>query len=256
MKFHLIVLLSASFLTLPGAFAQQQCDLESYYSNTELFKTDTVYNNVEIDGKYVTIKVLSDRRNEYLETYEESEYGWGNYAPKTLVMYDESDRRMIYVKRMSDAIPEFEKTNKDLSKEGKLYLRWFSSGGGSGYLLESYYVHLEEGKIVLDELFTTNELSFILHRKDDSEIYVLQGIWDMAVDEETGDFESHFADHKYEIFCFRFGENGLEGTSLGVTTHKYASLDEGKSVLEIFREIQRKEKILPSGVKIEELVGR
>lgn len=256
MNFRLIVLTSLFFCSLSQGFSQQECDLESYYNNNAIFRVDSVYKNVRIDGQLFTIKVLSDRMDEYLEFYTEEQMWEWNDAPKTLVFYDQKTRKMVFAKKYDFAVPQFEKAGKDVSKEGRLYLRWFSSGGGSGYLLDFYLVHLENGKITVSDLFTTNELDLVLYHKDDQRIYVLQGIWDMSEDDETGDFETHFSDHKYEVVECHFDGNELVKTSLGVTEHKYASLDEEKPVKEIFREIQLNEKIIPSTVNVDDLLER
>ena len=256
MKICYALVICISLLGWSNVYSQKECDLESYYNNPDLFHMDSVYNNVWIDGQQFTIKVLSDRMNEYLEIYDEEQVEQWNDGFKTLLFYDQQTQKMVYAKKFSFAIPEFEKVSGDLSKEGKLYLRWFSSGGGSGYLLETSLVYLDHGRITMEELFTTDELDFLIQAKNDQEIYILRGIWDMTEDEETGDFESHFADHKYEIVFCRFGENGFESQSLGTTTKKYASLDEGKTAFEIFAEIKRNEKLLPPDLKLNDFVDR
>lgn len=256
MKFRMNYLVFFSLLTVSHSFAQQDCDLESYYNNPTIFRVDTIYKNVWIDGQQFTIKVLSDHMDEYLNVFEEDQVLEWNDAPKTLVFYAEENQKMVYAKKFDGAIPEIEKAGNDLTKAGRLYLRWFSSGGGSGFSLDSYAVYLDNGKIQMRELFVTNELSLIVHHKNDQEGLVLQGIWDMTIDEETGDFEAHFSEHKYEVFHFSFEENDITIKSLGITTNKYASLDEGVSVLTIMKEMQQKERILPSNLKLEEWIER
>lgn len=256
MKCRINFLVFFFLLVVPQSFAQQDCDLESYFNNPNIFRVDTIYKNVWIDGEHFTIKVLSDRRDEYLNVYEEDQVLEWNDAPKTLVFYAQETQEMVYTKKFDGSIPEIEKAGNDLTKEGRLYLRWFSSGGGSGFSLDSYSVSLEEGRIHLEELFSTNELSFILHHKNDKEGIILQGIWDMSGDFESEDFESHFSDHKYEVFHFRFNEHGIDLKSLGITAHKYASLDGEVSALTIMKEMQRKERVLPANLKLEDWIER
>lgn len=252
----IILFVLSLFILFGGVYAQNNCDLNSYYNNRSIFRLDSTYNDVEIDGKHFVLKVLSDKVNEYMEPYEEPVDSWENYAPKTLVFYDKQTAEIAFAKKFDIAIPEIEKMNGDLSKSGKLFLRWFSSGGGSGYLLDSYYVHLDEGRIVIDELFTTNELTLIFHHKNDSEIYVMQGIWDMTEDEITGDFETHFDQHKFEVFVFRFENDEYVGKSLGVTTNKYYAFDEDNAGEKLMKDIKQKEKILPANLKVEDLMVR
>lgn len=256
MNFRLLLLTPLFLFHFFAGLSQRDCDLESYYNNTAIFRVDSIYSNVRIDDQFFTIKVLSDRVDEYLEPYTEEQVEQWNDGQKTLLFFDQKTQKLVFAKKFGFAIPEFEKTSGNLSKEGRLYLRWFSSGGGSGYLLESFLVYLDEGRIRTNELYTTDELDFIVPHKNDQEVYILRGIWDMTIDDETGDFESHFADHKYEVFLYTFSGSQISEKSLGITEKKYASLDQGKSALEIFMEIQINEKIIPSTVKVADLSER
>jgi hypothetical protein len=241
-------LFSTFFLCASIGFAQNSCTLESYYSSEEIFRIDSVYEKVNIDGQTFTIKVLYDKKNEHLEDVGElDEYAFSSDSPITLVFY--KNEKIIYAKKFGYDLPRIFKAGNDLTVGGKLYLGWFSSGGGSGYSVETYLVSLRDNQIVMDDVMETNELSYTIYNKNDNEIYLLQGIWGYnGEDTDSEEFETHFSDHKYEIFVYSYDSDGFGVDSKGVTKNKYTSeWDDSKDLL---REIFRKETFLPYEINI------
>ncbi len=227
-------------------FTQNNCTLESYYSSEEIFRIDSVYEHVNIDGQTYTIKVLYDKKNEHLEDVGElDEYAFSSDSPITLVFY--KNEKIIYAKKFGYDLPRIFKAGNDLTADGKLYLGWFSSGGGSGYSVETYLVSLQDDQINMEKVLTSNELSYQIYNKNDHEIYFLQSIWEMNP-EDSDEFEAHFSDHKYEIFVYSYGSDGFEVDSKGVTKNKYAS--EWDDPRDLLREIFRKETFLPDEIDI------
>jgi len=84
-SFHFFTLFTV--LIVSSCNVQNSCKIEDYYLNDDIFKIDSTYLKVSIDGKSFKVKVLSDKLNEYLEEFELSEYDFNFLSPKTVVFY-------------------------------------------------------------------------------------------------------------------------------------------------------------------------
>jgi len=251
-KKSLYTLMLFALLFVSSCNSQNTCKVEDYYLNEDIFKIDTTYSNVFIDGISFKIRILSDKLNEHLENYEEPEFEFDDVSPKTVVFYSDETGKIAYVKKFDASKPFFMKQCGNLSKDGKLYLHWMSSGGGSGFSSNTSLVSLEDGKIVLTEIFNSGEMDFVLFNKNDKEIYILKGIWGDELDINGEPVETHFSDHKYKILQYRYGYDGFEEKEIGTTKNKYSSLDEGKSGIEILNDILKGENFMPGNTVVSE----
>lgn len=214
----------------------QTVDSLAYYSNDSIFRTDTVYEQVNIDGLVFSVKVLSARFDENGERYEDpSEDYFFSSAPVSLVFYD-TDGAIVYAHKFDERIPSLEKSSgRDLSVSGKLFLHWYTQGM-SGWLYETDFVSIEAGKVVLKKIMNTSELSFVLYNRNDEGIYVFHGIWDMF-----GETESHFSDHRYVIGSYEWREGEFQQKALIATKYRYSCPDEGVPVSAILMSMKKKE---------------
>jgi len=251
-KKSLYTLMLFALLFVSSCNSQNTCKVEDYYLNEDIFKIDTTYSNVFIDGISFKIRILSDKLNEHLENYEEPEFEFDDVSPKTVVFYSDETGKIAYVKKFDASKPFFMKQCGNLSKDGKLYLHWMSSGGGSGFSSNTSLVSLEDGKIVHTEIFNSGEMDFVLFNKNDKEIYILKGIWGDELDINGEPVETHFSDHKYKILQYRYGYDGFEEKEIGTTKNKYSSLDEGKSGIEILNDILKGENFMPGNTVVSE----
>jgi hypothetical protein len=231
--------------------AQTDCTLESYYANPEIFREYETLEEVMIDGKKFRIEILSDNLNEYMEPYPIAEYDYDDYAPKTIVFYDFETMKIVYSEKFDGSNPTFRKPNGTFNEDGRVYLSWFSSGGGSGYTVSTYAVTLNRnGNIDFDHLYDFGELSYLLFNKNDQEIIMLSGYWGMEED------ETHFSDHVYSVTHFSFTENRFISESFGLTKKKYSSGDEDLPPLELLKLIVRGESIFPVDFQADDYKAR
>lgn len=251
-KISIFGLLLFVILSSSSCSSQNTCTIESYYLNSDIFNTDTTYSNVLIDGKSFTIKVLSDKFDEHLEKYDSPEYEFDNISPKTIVIYNNQTGKISYVNKFDSSKPFFIKQSGNLSKVGKLYLHWMSSGGGSGFSSNTSLVFLEDDKIQISETFNSGEMDYVLFNKNDKEIYVLSGIWGDELDENGEPIETHFSEHRYKVLQFRFGYDGFEEKEIGITKNKYPSGDDGISSTELLQLIISGEDFMPGNTVVSE----
>lgn len=244
-KIDEILLLSQTINELKDSI-KYTSNIENYYMNEDIFKKDTTYSNVLIDGKLFKVNILSDKLNEHLEKIDFSEYEFVN-TTKTIVIYNEANK-IVYADKVGAGITlsSLFKPNGNLAKDGKLYFHWVSSAGGSGYSSNTSLVSLVDGKIVITDIFDSDELAFILFNKNDKEIYILRGI--------IGNGETHFSKHKYKVVQYRYSDVGFEEKILGTTKNKYSSLDEGKSATEILNDIIKGEDFMPRYIVVTEYI--
>lgn len=255
-KIKVFILTLMTLVLFTNCNSQVSNDLENYYTNTEVFKTDTIYNDVLIDGRKFTIKVLSDKLNEHLEPYEKTEIEDEDLSPKTIVFYDIDSSKIAYVKKFdistkfhtdySSLKPSFEKLNGDIRKEGRLYLNLFNSNSPAPtYKNNIYHVYIEKGKIQLSKIFESYELSSIYFNKNDKEILVFESIW-------NSDDGGRFSDHKYKITSYKYSYYGFETDEYGTTFNKYPS--ESFEIGTVLPLMKTYEKFLPNGISASDYI--
>jgi hypothetical protein len=250
-KISFFVLILFTILVDSSCSSQNTYTIEDYYLNSDFFNIDTTYNNVLIDGKSFKVNVLSDKLNEHLEKIKFSEDEFENSSPKTIVIYNEANK-LVYAKKMDTPITRISLTKQSgsVSKEGKLYLNWMSSGGGSGFSSSTNLVFLEQGKIKITNIFNSGEMDYILFNKNNNEIYVLKGIWNDSLNENGDPIETHFSEHRYKVVQYRFGNGSYEEVEMGVTKNKYSSLDDGISGKELLQLIITGEDFMPENMMV------
>lgn len=247
-KFKILILALTTSVLFTNCNSQISNDVEKYYSNTEIFKTDTIFNDVLIDGEKFTVKVLSDKLDEHLEPYKKSEDEYEVMSPKTLVFFSIDSAKIAYVKKFDfssdfdSSTPSFKKLNGNIHNEGKLYLNWLNHSNGSGFRKKTYYVYLENGKLYLSEILESGELSYTYFNKNDKEILVFDGIWNF------NENETHFSNHRYKITSYKYSYDGFVKDEYGTTYNKYPSDDEGFDFQTVLPQMKTYERILPNGI--------
>lgn len=227
--------------------------LPAPYSNTSVYRIDTLISDVDINGEIFSITVLRDKLEDPSGKLKDKDERSPEQSPITVIITKRNDEKPIYIKRF-DFKPDddpfllysFSKGHRQsLDSEGKLYLMVNKGYGGSGSESDRYLVDYENDKIELNHLFNSSgELAYILYNINDNEIIVLEGIWNI------NDNESHFANHRYLISRYIFKDRGFQKTEIGRTKSKYSSLDGSKSSLEILADIKIKEPMLLDSINI------
>jgi len=233
---------------------QNSCKIEDYYLNDDIFKIDSTYLKVSIDGKSFKVKVLSDKLNEYLEEFELSEYDFNFLSPKTVVFYSDETGDIVFVKKFDPSKHNFFKQSGNLSKEGKLYMNRMITAGGSGISSNLSLVSLKDGKIVITEIFNSGSMDFILFNKNDKEIYFLKGIWGQELDQNGNPIESHFSKHRYKILHYSFRNGGFRENEIGITKNRYSNWDDDKPGTEILSDIIKGENLIPKSTIVSDYV--
>ena len=233
--------------------AQNSDNTKSYYSDTAIFKIDTTINNVLIDGKQFSLKVLRDKFDEHLDKFSEEDEPSFTQSPMTVILTNNADGKVVYLKKF-DFVPDdypyltysfYKGQAQNLNDNGRLYLMLNKGYGGSGSQSIRYYINFNENKINFSELFSSSgELSYIVYNKNDNEIIVLDGIWNMKEN------ESHFANHRYTITKYAYRDNSFDKKVIGQTKFKYSSLDDDKPIAQILIDIKTKEPLLLKGINL------
>ena len=235
--------------------AQNSNNPKSFYSDTTIFKIDTAINNALIDGTQFTVQILRDKVDEHLETFSEDDEPFFSQSPITIILTNNSNGKVLYIKKFDYEPNDYPYINyslykgqgQNLSDNGKLYLMLNRGYGGSGSSSIRYLVEYKDGKINLTELFkSSGELTYIVYKKNDNEILVLDGIWNIKEN------ETHFASHRYAITKYIYSNNSFDKKEIGQTKFKYSSLDEDKPISQILLEIKNKEPILLKGIILSE----
>ncbi len=166
-------------------------NLQNIYFNPKLYKIDTIYQNVLIGNRIFKTVIFSENFDKF-----------GKYNPdndwsiKNVVIFDAKTEEIVFKKRFEfdeglNSLFSLHKLNKSLNTEGKLFLDWIGSGGGSGYKITTYLIDINENEVEFQELFISGELSHILFLND--QFIKITGIW--SLDEK----ETHFDAHRCEI---------------------------------------------------------
>lgn len=226
--------------------------VKSILADKDLYETDTIIENILIDGRKFTIKVLRDKFNEHLDKFTEEDDPSFTQSPITVVFTKNTDDNPIYVKRF-DFEPSdypyldysfYKGQEQNLKSPGKLYFIVNKTYGGSLSTHSIYFINFKDNKINLNHLFYCNELTHILYALNDKEVLSLVGIWNI----EEG--ESHFGDHRFKITRYIFGDNDINTEEIGETKFKYSVLNKKKSSSEILTEIKLKEPQLLANINL------
>jgi hypothetical protein len=219
--------------------------LPTPYSNTLIYKLDTVINNVNINGKQLCLKALYEKRKSNDTSVQEE----GDYKTITFLLFKNDSQKPQLIKNMP--IEEGEYIHYDihkgqqqpLDKDGKLYLFVNKSFGGSGSGTAVYIIGNKSQQLFIDKIFEcSSELDYIIYANNDNDILLLKGIW--------GENESHFANHRYTIKNYNFENGSVKETTIGWTKFRYSSLDEDKPVQQILTDMKTKEPFLLQTIKI------
>ncbi|MBU0489228.1 MAG: hypothetical protein KKA07_04415 [Bacteroidetes bacterium] len=251
-KVTFLLLIMAIVGIYASSTAQNTHKIEAFYSDTGVFKTDTVINRVLIEEEQFTIEVYRNIFNEHIYTYSASGDPYFEQSPITIIIKN-SDSEIVYLKTFDfepDDYPYliysfYKGQGQDLNKPGKLYVEINISYGGSGSLSNIYFITLKNGTISFNKLFqVSGVLDYVVYSSYDSEIIVLEGIWNF----EEG--ETHFANHRYMITRYIFIDNSFQKKEIGMTVNKYSSLDEDKPIMETLKEIENREPELLQEINI------
>lgn len=238
---------------LTSCKAQNADNIESFYSDGKLFKIDTVINDILIDNKSFSLTVCRDKLNEHLERFTESEEPTFEQSPMTIVFKNSNDGKCVYIKKFDFEPNDYPYLNysfyksqgQTLKDNGKLYFYLNKSYGGSGSRSNTYLIDFKGNQINFSQLFeSSGELTYIVYNKNDNEIIVLDGIWNMK------EGEGHFANHRYKIKTYTYENNSFTEKEIGQTKFKYSSLDENKPISQILSDIKAKEPILLNGINL------
>ena len=240
-------------IALMSCEAQNSDNPIDYYSNSTIFKVDTIIQDVLICGNKFSIKILRDQVDEQLNPFLEEDEPSFRQSPMTVIFINNTDGKVVYLKKF-DSEPNdypylnysfYKSQDQSLNTNGKLYLLLNKNFGGSGSISNRYLIDYKDNKICFSHLFeSSGELTYILYNKNDNEIIVLDGIWNTKED------ESHFANHRYKIKKYSYTDGRFLEIEIGKTKFKYSSLDENKSNLEILKDIKTKEPLLLIDLKL------
>ncbi len=243
--FSLVILLLVSV----HCSTENNCEnIHDPYSNTQLYKVDSIYRNVNIEHTNCTIKIVRTKFDENGKKYEEvnQEEWWLDESPKTILIYDNSNCKMLFHKKLEGFKINLVKQD-GFSKNGTLLMHLISSGGGSGFTAWTHQFVFANKKLQTKEIMQSNELSTILMHKNTSDIFIIQGIWNMSGWNEKGEGESHFSAHKQKIFCYKAYNQCYRKEYLGTTRNLYDL--KAKTAIQLLKEIVRHEKgIIPANV--------
>ncbi len=216
-----------------------------YFHDPRFFHLDEVYEKCNIDGSMVDIHVLSATKNEHLENNNFNGEKWENHALKTVVYYRKKDQKILYISPPSTDIPAFFKSTNSIDKKGKLYLHRLEFGGGSGHLSQLYHVTNTNGKIELQHVLDSDELSQVYFNKNDNEILCFQWIYSDDKNNFGDLIESHFSDHRVELIQVLFQNGTFHINNLGRTSNRFP-MNADENFQSILRDIGNQKKGSPT----------
>lgn len=232
MKKAFIYILMATF----GIFHFSSCknnlsenDLD-FYTDTSKFFVDSIYKNVDFDGKKISIWVLRDNKDSnnirYCRTCDE----WSTesiYSSPVTTLFVSEDNKILLKRHFGSYGPDFFKPNGNgLESKGKLLMKRNFGAGGSPYEIEKIsYFYFQDNKIETTDLIDINELTYVIFNKDEESFIVMSGIWRR---DDINNEEGHFDNHILKISKFTFnGSEFLSEHKIGETIYKYPCPDEG-----------------------------
>ncbi|MBU3675741.1 MAG: hypothetical protein FGM54_00955, partial [Chitinophagaceae bacterium] len=91
--------------------------------SSSIFKTDTIYKQVLINGELFDIRILSDKLDCNLDEIKVNDDYFGNIAPQTIIITNNTTGKIVFHKRVDENVSDisFFKVNGNLSSKGKLY---------------------------------------------------------------------------------------------------------------------------------------
>lgn len=226
---------------------------QNLYADSTVFKTDTSVTDVLIDSLHFSLQVLRDQFDEHTNRFSTEKEPSFTQSPITVIFTNNRDRKAAYIKKFDSAPDDYpyldysfyKGQQQGLAVPGKLYMVLTRNYGGSGSEHTWYYIHLKDNKIYCSSLFDPgNELSYLLYNRNDSEMVVLNGIWNMKEN------ESHFADHRYKIARYVYNNGSYQKKDTTQTNFKYPCADEHKTALQILTAIQAKESSVLSSINL------
>jgi hypothetical protein len=227
--------------------AQHSDNVKKYYADTTIFKIDTSINNILIDGKQFSLKVLRNKFDKHFNKFSAEKEPSYFQSPITVIFTNNADGKVVYLKKFDFGLNNYPLLNynfykgqsQNLNKNGRFYFMLNKRYGESGSQNITYSINFNNNKINFIELCrTSGEYSYILYNKNDNEIIVLDGIWN------TKENESHFANHRYNITKYTYRGNNFDKKLIGKTTFKYSSLDDYRPPEQIIIDIKIKEPLL------------
>lgn len=166
----------------------------------ETLKLDTLINNVNINGTFCTIKVFRGEEDEI-----------GN-ATITMNITKKGSDKPIYTENFNDnTFYSFNKAQKGLNKQGKLFFRVASSGGAIHYGGDMYLISLANDQIVLKKVMDISDTRFIYFNKNDKDILTMDYNW------SNGYWDADY----YTLNLHTFDGNKYKKTEVGTTEYEY-----------------------------------
>jgi hypothetical protein len=206
----------AFFLMLAACqTTKKQMTIPKYDESTDyiLEREDTVI----IDQQKLICRIYSDVFDENHVKMEQSERI--DYGPKTLVLIS-LDGTIKYDRKFYNQVPRLYKSCGKLNEPGRLFVSLLSSGGGSGFTEEIYWMDFYHNKLTLEHIVTTTELSLVYYHPNDQHLIVVDYIWGMG-DPDSDNFESHFSAHRCEVSWIQIGSLVATKKHLFTTAKKY-----------------------------------
>ncbi|MFZ4057238.1 MAG: hypothetical protein ACOYKE_03835 [Ferruginibacter sp.] len=226
------------------SFNQLNAQSITPYTDTAIYRLDTIINMTKIDGSFYTLYLLRDKLNENFEAYENEAYAGYSAAPLTLLVQSMRNGKLVYAKKIIAAPGDqpyincrfYKANNAATADTGKLFVELNKSYGGSGSLSTWYHVTMQNGKMTLNTLFDgSGELTLVAHAKNDASFIVLDGIWNMH------EGEAHFGEHRYALTQYSFVDGFFQSKKIGTTKYKYEVADGKNAEALLLKSIQQKE---------------
>lgn len=205
---------------------------------------------VRIGDQLCVVRVYSDIYDENHRVLDSAERV--DYGPKTLVVTD-MNGEIHFEKKYYNEVPRLFKINKSLHAPGRLFVSFLSSGGGSGYTESLFWLDFFDGKLVLESIATTTELSYVYYNSAESKCLIVDFIWDMG-DPETADFESHFSAHRCAVRLVEIGDLVATEKQLFTSVKKYEMAENETDVSALLQRLYADERNQFGDLRISEFV--
>jgi len=204
---------------------------------------DTFYNDMFVDGNPYSMFVFRDTSN--IDREWDSE---GTLTPLFLVITDNDDYQKVLFSSdninpddsyITYSFPKYSECSKELEKQ---YFKLRMHGGGSGSSFYEYLITQKDSNFDIILANSTSSIDFKFYHENDNEFLILSGVW--------GEGESHYGEHRYEIYTYRYNGESFVKELLGTTKQKYTGTDTNKSESRILMEMFSAEPTVFKGIDV------
>lgn len=123
---------------------------------------------------------------------------------------------------------------------GIFFIDLYNSYGGSGFTGSIFYLKTAP-EISLRPVCKFDELSYWKSSNSGTQLILFDGIWNMNINPDSPDFETHFSDHQQFITEYDIKTDTVIANEIGSTKYKYSVSENESDVESTLKDFRKKE---------------